>query len=98
MVGVAVVGELGRLTRSQMLRFLDICLDKYNRAVIEPGTHAAFVFSLFVCGIFFLALIQYRVWSVSSVNYMITVDNARQQCIRLRSLKFQFGFKHLDGC
>ncbi|KAK7113132.1 DNA-directed RNA polymerase III subunit RPC1-like [Littorina saxatilis] len=33
----AAVFELKRMTRSQVQRFLDICLHKYHRAVIEPG-------------------------------------------------------------
>ena len=40
---VSVVGEIGRVTRSQVLRFLEACMDKHNRAVIEPGLS---VFSL----------------------------------------------------
>ncbi|EGG22501.1 RNA polymerase III [Cavenderia fasciculata] len=32
------VDQLHRITTTQMDQFLDICLDKYNRARIEPGT------------------------------------------------------------
>ncbi|XP_076459285.1 DNA-directed RNA polymerase III subunit RPC1-like [Babylonia areolata] len=32
-----VVFEVGRITKSQVLQFLEMCLTKYNRALIEPG-------------------------------------------------------------
>eukprot|EP01133_Synstelium_polycarpum_P012623 gene12623-14818_t len=33
-----VINQIHRLTSTQLDQFLDICLDKYNRAKIEPGT------------------------------------------------------------
>ncbi|KYQ89196.1 RNA polymerase III [Tieghemostelium lacteum] len=33
-----ILDQIHRITRSQLASFLNICLDKYNRAKIEPGT------------------------------------------------------------